>query len=129
MRKRGGVPVPPIATSRRTDPVLVLVAVVWGSSYLAAKSATAAVPVLVVLFGRNALSAALGAAVVAVRGGRYTRAELRIGSVLGLTQAAVLALETYGVAHTSAANAGLLISLTIVLTPLVDRVGRPDPLP
>jgi drug/metabolite transporter (DMT)-like permease len=40
-----------------------------------------------------------------------------------VTQASVLVLETYGVAHTSAANAGLIISLTIVLTPLLDRTG------
>jgi drug/metabolite transporter (DMT)-like permease len=118
-----------VPESRRTDLVLVLVAVVWGSSYVAAKSATAAVPVLVVLFGRNALSALIGGGIVAARrpgrGHRYTRDELRIGVVLGVTQASVLALETFGVARTSAANAGLIISLTIVLTPLADRLGRP----
>lgn len=46
-----------------------------------------------------------------------------------MTQAAVLLVETYGVAHTSAANAGLIISLTIVLTPLLDRGGRHGSLP
>ncbi|MGW2631921.1 DMT family transporter [Streptomyces chattanoogensis] len=120
--------------SRRTDVVLLLVAIVWGSSYLAAKTAASATPVLVVLFVRYALSALACAAVVAVvarrRGtGRCTRAEIRAGSLLGVTQAAVLVLETYGVAHTSAANAGLLISLTIVLTPLLDRAGRGGGLP
>jgi drug/metabolite transporter (DMT)-like permease len=49
--------------------------------------------------------------------------------VLGATQAAVLVLETYGVAHTSAANAGLIISLTIVITPLMDVSGRNRRLP
>ncbi|MEV8098065.1 DMT family transporter [Kitasatospora sp. NPDC085879] len=137
--------------SRRTDLVLLLVAIVWGSSYLAAKSATGAAPVLVVLFARYALSALAALAVIAagaaIRGrtalrGRtartavdartaagFRRAELRYGSVLGLTQAAVLAIETYGVAHTSAANAGLIISLTIVLTPFLDRTGGRGPLP
>lgn len=43
--------------------------------------------------------------------------------------AAVLALETYGVAHTSAANAGLIISLTIVLTPPLDRTAGSRRLP
>jgi drug/metabolite transporter (DMT)-like permease len=41
----------------------------------------------------------------------------------------VLVLETYGVAHTSAANAGLIISLTIVITPLMDVSGRQRRLP
>ncbi|BBH67636.1 hypothetical protein ACTI_43210 [Actinoplanes sp. OR16] len=44
--------------------------------------------------------------------------------LLGLTQASVLAFETYGVAHTSATNAGVLISLTILLTPLLEGVIR-----
>ncbi|MEU4086066.1 DMT family transporter [Streptomyces aureus] len=108
---------------RSTDAVLLLVAAVWGSSYLAAKSATSALPVLVVLFARYGVSAVACAALVLSRRRtrRCTRDELRAGTVLGLTQAAVLVLETYGVAHTSAGNAGLLISLTIVLTPLLDR--------
>ncbi|MER5728320.1 DMT family transporter [Streptomyces sp. NPDC002138] len=123
--------------ARRTDAVLFVVALVWGSSYLAAKTATVALPVLAVLFARYAISALACAALVAVRSlsrgrgrgraRRWTRAEVRAGSLLGVTQAVVLVLETYGVAHTSAANAGLIISLTIVLTPLLtpllDRTG------
>ncbi|GAA2007356.1 DMT family transporter [Catenulispora subtropica] len=111
-------------TDRRTDGVLLLVAFVWGSSYLAAKSAAVAASVLGVLLARYALSAAAGAAILAARRElRPSRAELRAGGVLGVTQASVLVVETYGVAHTSAADAGLIISLTIVLTPLLDR-GR-----
>ncbi|MEV7614101.1 DMT family transporter [Streptomyces sp. NPDC089799] len=113
--------------TRRTDLVLLLVALVWGSSYLAAKTATDAVPVLVVLFARYLVSAlAIVPVVLATarrRRDRWTREELRVGLLLGVTQAAVLVLETYGVARTSAANAGLLISLTLVLTPLLDRAG------
>ena len=109
---------------RRTDIALLLVAFVWGSSYLAAKSAAAAVTVLGVLLARYVLSALSGSVILAARGAlRPSRFELRVGAVLGVTQAAVLIIETYGVAHTSAANAGLIISLTIVLTPLLDR-GR-----
>ncbi|GAA1574248.1 MULTISPECIES: DMT family transporter [Kribbella] len=107
--------------SRRIDLVLLLVAVVWGSSYLAAKTATATLPVLTVLFLRYGISAL--ALLPAAR--RANRAELRTGLILGLTQAAVLILETYGVTHTTAANAGLIISLTLVLTPLMDRRRMP----
>ncbi|WP_439944684.1 DMT family transporter [Streptomyces sp. BBFR115] len=116
---------------RSTDAVLLLVALVWGSSYLAAKSATAALPVLAVLFARYAVSALACGALVAARRRKpgWTRAEIRTGTLLGGTQAAVLVLETYGVAHTSAANAGLIISLTIVLTPLLDRTGGRPGLP
>ncbi|QKV90584.1 DMT family transporter [Streptomyces sp. NA02950] len=113
--------------ARRTDVVLLMIALVWGSSYLAAKTATDAAPVLVVLFMRYLISALatlpLVLATARRRRDRWTREEIRIGTVLGVTQAAVLVLEVYGVAHTSAANAGLLISLTLVITPLLDRSG------
>ncbi|MEU9785623.1 DMT family transporter [Streptomyces phaeochromogenes] len=117
--------------ARRTDAVLLLVALVWGSSYLSAQTATAVLPVLVVLFARYALSAlaCLGLVAADRKSGGWTRDELRIGVPLGLTQAAVLVVETYGVAHTSAANAGLIISLTIVITPLLDRSGHRGGLP
>lgn len=69
--------------SRRTDLVLLLVALVWGSSYLAAKTATGGAPVLTVLFLRDGISAL--ALVPLVRG--ITRKELKAGLILGLTQA------------------------------------------
>ncbi|CAM5491082.1 hypothetical protein SALBM311S_08647 [Streptomyces alboniger] len=124
-----------MSDTRRTDAVLLLVALVWGSSYLSAQTATAALPVLLVLLARYALSALACLGLVAARAGnrhgsrRWTREELRAGVPLGITQAAVLVVETYGVAHTTAANAGLIISLTIVLTPFLDRTGHPGGLP
>ncbi|MER5218463.1 DMT family transporter [Streptomyces sp. NPDC002838] len=124
-----------MSDARRTDAVLLLVALVWGSSYLSAQTATAALPVLLVLLARYALSALACLGLVTARAGsrggprRWTRDELRAGIPLGVTQAAVLVVETYGVAHTSAANAGLIISLTIVLTPFLDRAGHPGGLP
>ncbi|TDC83285.1 DMT family transporter [Micromonospora sp. KC606] len=120
-----------MSDARRTDAVLLLVAIVWGSSYLTAKTATVALPVLVVLFARYAIAAVFCLALVVSRRAtrRWTRDEVRVGSLLGVSQAAVLVLETYGVAHTSAANAGLIISLTIVLTPMLDRTGGRGRLP
>jgi drug/metabolite transporter (DMT)-like permease len=120
-----------VSDARRTDAVLLLVALVWGSSYLSAQTATAALPVLTVLLARYALSLLACAGLIAGRRGprRVRRDEWRAGLPLGLTQAAVLVVETYGVAHTTAANAGLIISLTIVLTPLLDRSGHPGGLP
>jgi drug/metabolite transporter (DMT)-like permease len=112
---------------------LLCVALVWGSSYLAAKIATGLGPVPVVLFGRYALSAVAcvpiaWAASRATGRPLVTRAELRAGALLGTTQAAVLALETWGVAGTSAANAGVLISFTIILTPVIEAsLGGPLP--
>ncbi|MBN0046903.1 EamA family transporter [Streptomyces actuosus] len=115
--------------TRRTDVVLLLVALVWGSSYLSAQTAAAALPVLTVLFARYALAAVVCLGSVGALRSGWSRDEVRAGLPLGLTQAAVLVVETYGVAHTTAANAGIIISLTIVLTPLLDRSGHPGGLP
>ncbi|WP_233512643.1 DMT family transporter [Micromonospora deserti] len=106
---------------RRVDVLLLGVAAVWGSSYLSAKVLVVAGGVLAVLALRYLVSAAAMALVcVARRPPRPGRREAAVGIGLGVTQAAVLALETYGVSLTSATNAGLLISLTILLTPVLD---------
>ncbi|MGY1807969.1 DMT family transporter [Blastococcus sp. SYSU D00669] len=102
------------------DLVLLAVAGVWGSSYLAAKVLVEPAGVAPVLALRFLVAVAVLAAVVAVRRRRPTRADLVLGLLLGTTQAAVLALETAGVARTSATNAGLLIGLTVLVTPVFE---------
>ena len=119
---------PPFLRARSTDLCLLAVAITWGSSYLAAKDATAVVSADAVVFLRYAVSAVACLAIVAVLAARRRQAlltprELRVGALLGVTQAAVLYLETHGVAHTSAAAAGVLMSLTIILTPLAGVVA------
>lgn len=103
---------------------LLAVAVVWGGSYLVAKdlTTTASVPAVV---GWRFLVGSLALGVLWVWRVRRLPgpAELLTGVVLGLTQAAVLFLETFGVAQTSAGNAGLIISLVVIFTPLVDAVA------
>ncbi|MEV6344029.1 DMT family transporter [Actinoplanes sp. NPDC051851] len=113
----------------RTDLLLLAVAVIWGSSYLAAKSMVVAGGVLVVLAMRFLLSAAALLPVTVIRSGRPGRRELAVGLFLGCTQSAVLVLETYGVSLTSATNAGVLISLTILLTPVLEGIARRRLLP
>ncbi|MCA2216215.1 DMT family transporter [Jidongwangia harbinensis] len=109
-----------------TTLLLLAVAVVWGSSYLAARTLVVAGGVLTVLALRFLISAGAMAVVVAVRRPRRPdRSELAVGTLLGGTQTAVLVLETYGVSQTSATNAGVLISLTILLTPVLEcAAGR-----
>jgi drug/metabolite transporter (DMT)-like permease len=107
-----------VSTTRIGDALLLAVAVVWGSSYLTAKTLTVAGGVLVLLALRFLISAAAMLPVLAVR--RTTRPELGTGVLLGVTQASVLVLETYGVSLTSATNAGVLISLTILMTPVLE---------
>ena len=111
---------PSLFVRLRVDLLLFLVAISWGSTYLVAKELVTPSSVMALLALRMLLAAAVMGAIVSVRGKRVTAAEWRAGVTLGLLLAAVFVLETFGIAHTSATNAGLIISLTIVFTPLLD---------
>lgn len=112
------------------DLLLLGVAAVWGASFLAAKelAAETGVPAAVAL---RFLVAAIAVGVVClVRRERLPRGRgLVISAGLGCSQAAVIGLETWGVHLTSATNAGLLISLALVLTPVLDGIASRSWLP
>ncbi|MEE1795995.1 DMT family transporter [Streptomyces sp. BE308] len=117
------VALPVLVPPRRawlTDLPVLLVAVVWGASYLAAKGITTPHTVVAVLVLRFAIVLP----VLAVAGWRGLRAlsagQWRGAGLLGLVLSGIFLLETYGVVHTSATNAGLIISLTMILTPLAE---------
>ncbi|MCT4352130.1 DMT family transporter [Streptomyces sp. Je 1-79] len=114
------VPLPAPRRAWLTDLPVLLVAVVWGASYLAAKGITTTHTVVAVLVLRFAV--VLPA--LAVAGWRGLRAlnaaQWRGAGILGLILSGIFLLETYGVVHTSATNAGLIISLTMILTPLAE---------
>lgn len=126
-------PAAPAVPAARPGPLadvpVLLVAAVWGSSYLAAKGVTTAQTVIAVLVLRFAVVLP----VLAVAGRRrlraLTAAQWRGASLLGLVLAGIFLLETYGVVHTSATNAGLIISLTMVFTPLAESRARGVRLP
>lgn len=113
----------------RADLLLLLVAVSWGSTYLIAKDLVAPGTVLALLSARMLLAAGVMAAVVSLRRKSLTRAELLAGIPIGVLLAAVFGFETFGILHTSATNAGLIISLTIVFTPILESVVSRRPLP
>ncbi|GAA1276488.1 DMT family transporter [Streptomyces sp. NBC_00117] len=103
-----------------TDLPVLLVAVVWGASYLAAKGITTQTTVLAVLVLRFGvvLPVLAVAGWGALRG--LTATQWRGAGLLGLILSGIFLLETYGVVHTSATNAGLIISLTMIFTPLAE---------
>ncbi len=116
--------------ARRVDLLLLLVALVWGSSYLAAKTLTDTVGVTVILSLRFLITTVALVVIWSMwNRHRTTRRETLVGVLLGFTQAAVLILETHGIAGTSATNAGLIISLVIVFTPVTESIAFRTPLP
>ncbi|MCF8564648.1 DMT family transporter [Alicyclobacillus tolerans] len=104
------------------DISLLLVALVWGTTYVASKDVVSSVPVMQFLFIRFLLTTVLMLPLTfnAIR--KADRSTWLTGIVFGLFLFAIFTLETYGVANTSAANAGFLISLFAVMVPLIQSV-------
>ncbi|PUA17996.1 DMT family transporter [Glaciimonas sp. PCH181] len=102
------------------DVMLLLVAVVWGTSYGVAKHALVFYPVLGFLALRFCLTfIALSPSLLQLRHPEG-RAALWAGLPLGLILLSVFICETFGIALTQASNAAFLISLCIVFTPFVE---------
>lgn len=102
------------------EALLLLVAVIWGGSYSAAKIATGQVPVLQFLVLRFGLTFLL--LLPALRGlaGASWPAALAGAALLGINLLAIFVCETFGVSLTTASNAAFLISLCVAFTPLCE---------
>jgi drug/metabolite transporter (DMT)-like permease len=113
----------------RVDLVMLLVAMVWGASYLAAKNLTphSSIPALLAL--RFLLATVVLLVIWASKHEKITRAEWFAGSIFGLSVASVLIIETLGISITSATNAGLIISLAIIFTPIIESLWQRSWLP
>lgn len=114
---------------REVDIALLLVAGLWGGSYLAAKVLTEHATVLAVLGIRFSITSIVMLIVWLIKKPAITRSIFILGIALGTVQALILYLETSGVARTSATNAGLIISLCIVFTPILESLASKKWLP
>lgn len=105
---------------RLSDLTLLLVALVWGTSYGVAKGALNFYPVLGFLAVRFALTFVLLLPTLLRAPRQQQRDALRTGLPLGALMLAIFLCETFGVAHTQASNAAFLISLCVVMTPFAE---------
>ena len=105
---------------------LLTVALSWGASYsLMQLIIRAGVTVPLFLMLRFALAVPFMFVGTRVRLNSFTRGEVINGIVFGVLLYAILTFETFGVKHTSAANAGFLIALSVVLVPFFERfIGK-----
>lgn len=99
--------------------LLLGVVAVWGWTFVIVKEAVAIYGVLPFLAVRFTLGTACLGAVCARRVHRRT---LRSGAAIGLVLGAAFLLQTFGLAHTSASNTGLITGLFVVFAPLANRV-------
>lgn len=114
---------------KKVDLALLLVAGLWGGSYLAAKVLTEHAPVIAVLAIRFSITTLVLIPIWALMKQPINRSTVALGLGLGSVQALILYLETAGVARTSATNAGLIISLCIVFTPILESIASKKWLP
>ena len=115
--------------NRDVDVALLAVAATWGASYLVAKDLTEHASVPAVLALRFLVAAAALGGIWLVRRPRIDARTASVGVAFGASLALILFLETAGVARTSATNAGLIISLAIVFTPVLDGIAARRHLP
>lgn len=119
----------PKSLLRLSDLMLLLVAMVWGTSYGVAKGALAFYPVLGFLAVRFILTFVLLLPALLRASAAQRRDALRAGLPLGALMLGIFLCETFGVAHTQASNAAFLISLCVVFTPFAEwwLLGRRPP--
>ncbi|KQT44470.1 hypothetical protein ASG43_14095 [Aureimonas sp. Leaf454] len=103
------------------DAAVLGIALVWGASYPATKSALAYAPVLVLIFYRFTATACLMGLAARRELASAGRGDVLRGAVLGTILAAIFVCEIAGLAMTSATNAALIISLCTLFTPFLDH--------
>lgn len=111
---------PPSARRLLPDLLLLIVAIIWGGSYLATQDLAAASSAAAVMCARFVPAALILLCVNFARPRVRLRDSTVPGIVLGTLRAATIALETIGVTLTSATNAGLIIALSILFTPMLE---------
>jgi drug/metabolite transporter (DMT)-like permease len=104
------------------DLLLLATAIVWGASYLAAKDLTEHASVNAILAFRFTSAAIIMALIAIVRQNKFSKADWQLGVLYGVAVGTIMQIETNGIKLTSATNAGLIISLTIIFTPILESL-------
>ena len=108
------------ARSAKVDIVLLGAAFVWGASYLAAKQLTEAGSLWGMMALRFGAAAVILYLIRSFKPVKFAKADMWVGSAVGVGLATVMTVETNGIHLTSATNAGLIISLSIIFTPILE---------
>ncbi len=108
------------ASKRRlaADLALLLVTAIWGSTFVLVKDAVAQYPVLPFLALRFAVAAAALAPAAWRARARLHPSDFWTGAVAGVLLFAGYAFQTFGLHETTAAKAGFITGLSVVLVPL-----------
>lgn len=110
-------------TQRRADLLLVLIAIIWGTTFTVVHETVATFPVFALVALRFACAAAVFVPTLASRAARQRtwldRHGVKVGIVLGVLLFMGFATQTLGLQYTSPARAGFITGLNVVLVPLL----------
>lgn len=96
--------------------LLVIVTLVWGTTFVVIKDALEVIPPALLLAIRFTMALILMSFV------KFDRKALKPALILGLVSFAGFAFQTVGIDLSSASNAAFITGLSVVLTPLVARI-------
>ena len=113
----------------KVDVLLLATAIFWGGSYLAAKDLTEHASVNSILAFRFTAAAIIMTLIVLARGNKFSKADWQLGALYGVAVGTIMQIETNGIKIPSATNAGLIISLTIIFTPILESIWSRSWLP
>jgi len=106
----------------RADVLLLLVALIWGSTFVLVKRAVAQYPVYAFLFLRFALATGVLLVLFGRHLQRLSPSMLLAGVAIGLFLFGGYAFQTVGLQYTSASNAGFITGLSVVIVPMLSTV-------
>jgi drug/metabolite transporter (DMT)-like permease len=115
-----------VSRRRVAELALVSIAAVWGLTFVMVQDAIEKLPTLAFL-GWRFTAAALVVAVICRRSLRdLPAAGWRAGALMGVFLTLGYILQTFGLEHTTASNAGFITGLFVVLTPVLGAVFLRD---
>lgn len=108
---------------RRADLALVLISIIWGSTFTVVHEAVATFPAFALVALRFACAAVVFLPTLAPLGGRQparlNRRGVQVGTVLGVLLFVGFATQTLGLQYTTPARGGFITGLNVVLVPLL----------
>ena len=100
------------------DAALLLVAAVWGLTFVTVKNAINLLPPFTFNFYRFALAAVVMGAFALPRRRELTKAAVKAGVLLGIFLFLGYSFQTFGLLYTTASNAGFITGLSVIFVPL-----------
>lgn len=106
-------------TPRRADLLLVVISILWGTTFTIVGQTVDTFPALALIALRFAIAGAVFVPPLLRRRHELGRHGVLVGVLLGLVLFAGFASQTFGLSYTTPARAGFITGLNVVLVPLI----------